>query len=46
VPSIARELAAISAGYQIFFLIGSVVFFYLSSDSQVTSLWQAQLNVH
>ncbi|CAN2976560.1 hypothetical protein METHPM2_30055 [Pseudomonas sp. PM2] len=46
VPPVARELPAISASYQIIFLIGPVVFFYLSSDSQVTSLWQAQLNVH
>jgi hypothetical protein len=27
-------------------LIGLVRLFYLSSDSWVTSLWQAQLNVH
>ncbi|CAI8703555.1 hypothetical protein EMIT0357P_100110 [Pseudomonas marginalis] len=46
VPPIAREIPAISAAYHIIFLIDLVVFFYLSSDSWVTSLWQAQLNVH
>jgi len=46
VPPIAREIPAISAAYHIIFSIDLVVFFYLSSDSRVTSLWQAQLNVH
>ena len=46
VPPIAREIRAISEAYHIIFSIALVGFFYLSSDSRVTSLWQAQLNVH
>jgi hypothetical protein len=46
VPSIARGIPVISVGYYTIFSIALVGYFYLSSDSRVTSLWQAQLNVH